>query len=66
MPLYALHYYGKTCQIRPYDPRMWCAMAECYEMTGNLMEALKCYQRAECNKDREGIALVKMAEVFLY
>ena len=39
------------------DSRMWCAMAGCYKQLGKKHEAIKCYQRAESNNDREGIAL---------
>jgi anaphase-promoting complex subunit 8 len=43
---------------------MWCAMAGCYEALDRKAEAIKCYERAESNKDREHIALSKLA--FLY
>jgi anaphase-promoting complex subunit 8 len=54
MPNYALHYYRKAAAIRPYDARMWCAVAGCFEAMSRLEEAIKCYQRAESNNDREG------------
>ena len=31
MPYYALFYYRKATALRPYDSRMWCAMAGCYK-----------------------------------
>ena len=31
MPFYALFYYRKATTLRPYDARMWCAMAGCYK-----------------------------------
>jgi tetratricopeptide (TPR) repeat protein len=31
MPYYALFYYRKATTLRPYDARMWCAMAGCYK-----------------------------------
>ena len=34
-------------------------MAGCYKQLGKKPEAIKCYQRAESNNDREGIALHK-------
>ena len=44
---------------------MWCAMAKCYETLPNKQdEAIKCYERAECNKDREGIALNALAKLY--
>lgn len=37
---------------RPYDPRMWCAMAGCYEALNKDDEAVKCYERAALHDDR--------------
>lgn len=62
---YALYYYSKACALRPYDARMWCAMAECYE-TVNVDLAIKCYKRAEANQDKEGLALIRLARVCSY
>lgn len=28
---YALNYYRRATGLRPYDPRMWTALAGCYE-----------------------------------
>ncbi|KAL6048054.1 anaphase-promoting complex component apc8 [Balamuthia mandrillaris] len=65
MPLYALYYYRKATLLRPYDARMWCAMAGCYEsLPGRQELAIKCYERAEMNSDREGIALSKLAKLW--
>jgi len=30
-PFYALNYYQKATALRPYDARMWSALAICYE-----------------------------------
>jgi hypothetical protein len=38
-------------------PRVRCALAESYERIDKIEEAIKCYLRAEGNRDREGIAL---------
>ena len=64
MPYYALFYYRKATALRPYDSRMWCAMAGCYKQLGKKPEAIKCYQRAESNNAREGIALTELARLF--
>lgn len=32
MPRYALHYFQRAAALRPTDPRMWCAMGQCYEV----------------------------------
>lgn len=32
MPRYALHYFSRAAAVRPHDPRMWCAMGQCYEV----------------------------------
>lgn len=64
MPFYALFYYRKATALRPYDARMWCAMAGCYKLLNRKQEAIKCYQRAESNHDREGIAYMELARLF--
>lgn len=43
---------------------MWNAMGSCYEKIGKGTEAQKCYERAECSKDREGIAIHQMAKLY--
>ena len=64
MYYYALFYYRKATSLRPYDARMWCAMAGCYKLLNRRNDAIKCYQRAEANNDREGIAFVELARLF--
>lgn len=64
MPFYALFYYRKATALRPYDARMWCAMAGCYKLLNRKQDAIKCYQRAESNYDREGIAYTELARLF--
>ena len=64
MPFYALFYYRKATALRPYDARMWCAMAGCYKLLNRKQDAIKCYQRAESNHDREGIAFTELARLF--
>jgi len=64
MYFYALHYYRKATTLRPYDARMWCALAGCYEKLHRTQEAIKCYKRAECHNDREGIAAHRLATLF--
>ena len=39
-------------------------MAGCYKLLGRKPEAIKCYQRAESNHDREGIAFIELARLF--
>ena len=64
MYFYALFYYRKATALRPYDARMWCAMAGCYERLNRKSDAIQCYQRAESNNDREGIAYTELARLF--
>ena len=64
MYFYALFYYRKATALRPYDARMWCAMAGCYKLLNKKTDAIKCYQRAESNGDREGIAFTELARLF--
>ena len=52
MPFYALHYYRKTTVLRPYDARMWRAMADCYTALERSDDAIKCLERAVCHVDR--------------
>jgi len=33
---------------------MWNAMGNCYEKMGRKNEAIKCYERAEAEKDKDG------------
>ena len=63
MPYYALYYYQQAVKLRPNDPRMWCAMGQCYESDQLRMftSAIRCYQRAVANNEREGLALSKLA-----
>ncbi|KAJ3451818.1 cell division cycle protein 23 [Anaeramoeba flamelloides] len=54
LPLFALYYFNKTVQLRPFDSRLWCALGNCHESLGQIQNAIKCYQRAEQNKDQKG------------
>ena len=64
MLLYALYYYRKAAALRPYDARMWCAMGSCYLSLDRRQEAIKSYERAINNVDREGIATRKLAKLY--
>jgi anaphase-promoting complex subunit 8 len=44
---------------------MWNAMGNCYEKMDRREEAAKCHERAERFKDKEGIALHKLAQLFI-
>jgi len=44
---------------------MWNAMAKCYEQLNRPNEAKKCCERAERVKDKEGIALHKLAKLYV-
>jgi len=50
---------------RPQDSRMWTAMCNCYNKMGKKAEALRCNERAERFKDKEGIALHKLAKLYV-
>jgi anaphase-promoting complex subunit 8 len=43
---------------------MWYALAGCYESLDRVHEAIKCYERAEVNNDKEAIALSKLAKLY--
>jgi hypothetical protein len=38
--------YRRAAQLRPRDPRMWCALGQSYESAklGMFTEAIKCYR----------------------
>ena len=46
LPLHALYYYQRAATIRPYDGRMWNALAESFERVNQVQEAIKCLKRA--------------------
>ncbi|KAF2073318.1 hypothetical protein CYY_005371 [Polysphondylium violaceum] len=64
LPLYSLYYFKKATTLRPYDPRMWCAAGGCYEYIDRIPDAIKCYERAEENFDRERVAINKLAKLY--
>lgn len=64
MYTYSLYYFRKGTTLRPFDSRMWIAMAETYERLSRIEDAIKCYLRAEGNKDPEGSALSKLAKLY--
>ncbi len=39
-------------------------MAITYELLDQIQDAIRCYERAEYNKDREGIALNKLGKLY--
>lgn len=64
MPIYSLYYYKMSHQLRPSDSRMLVALGETYEKLDRSEFALKCYQKA-CNVgDIEGIALMKLGQLY--
>jgi len=64
MLLYALFYYRKAAALRPYDARMWCAMGGCYLGLDRVDDAMRSYERAVSNHDREGIATQRLATLY--
>ena len=42
-------------RLRPYDSRMWCAMAGCYKGLQRMKEAIQCYQVAAALGDPRGL-----------
>ena len=51
--------------FRPKDSRMWVAIAGCYEKMDRKDEATKCLEKGELSKDKEGIALHKLAKLYV-
>ncbi|RUS31263.1 putative cell division cycle [Jimgerdemannia flammicorona] len=48
----------------PYDGRMWCATANCYENLERDVEAIKCYKRALLGSENETLVLGKLAKLY--
>lgn len=44
---HALYYYWHTTSLRPADPGMWVAVANCLEHDGRVAESIACLERAE-------------------
>jgi anaphase-promoting complex subunit 8 len=44
---------------------MWNAMGNCYDKMDRREEAAKCHERAERFKDKEGIAMHKLAKLYI-
>jgi len=44
---------------------MWAAMGGCYEKMGKKQESVKCLEKAERYNDKEGIALHKLAKLYI-
>ena len=44
---------------------MWNALSKCYKSMGKTAEAMKCNERAEKFRDKEGIALHKLAKLYV-
>lgn len=61
---YALYYFHRSSSLRPSDPRMWCAMGEAYERLGREQDAIRCFLKADTNKDKEGMAVGKLAALY--
>jgi len=64
MLLYALFYYRKATSLRPYDARMWCAVGGCFLGLERREDAKRSFERAVSNRDREGIATMKLAALY--
>ncbi|KAH8068690.1 hypothetical protein JL721_6551 [Aureococcus anophagefferens] len=63
MYFYALYYYRKAARLRPYDARMWIAIAQCHEKLHRVDDAIKGYERAAAHDDAEGHATIKLARL---
>lgn len=52
MPMYAIEYYNQATSLRPYDCRMWTALATVYENLHRLPDAILAHTRALLGADR--------------
>ena len=60
----AVYYYREGCRLRPFDARMWCAQGTALERMGRDEEAVRSFERAMGEDDREGIALGRLARLY--
>lgn len=65
MHLYSLHYYQRATSLRPYDSRMWSALANTYEKLGRRPEAIKTLKRALLNAGSEDAPVVSQLAALL-
>lgn len=64
-PYDAIYYYQKATDLRPYDARMWRALANCYQTLQQDDEARDCYKRAAaCDKTGKNLAMVQLGRIF--
>lgn len=71
---FAIYYYKKACFVkyiilyyyfnRPYDSVLWNGLAACYEKTGHESEAIKCYEKAEGNRDADNKSTIRLAILY--
>lgn len=69
---YALHYYQQATALKPYDTRMWLALAQVYEKLGRRREARMTTKRALMNAQPQGsiggqedfAMILKLAELY--
>eukprot|EP00796_Vickermania_ingenoplastis_P012220 gene12220-8409_t len=54
----ARYYYGRAAQLRPTDPRMWRAMASCFQKERQEVAALQCLERAEACEEPSWLPLL--------
>jgi anaphase-promoting complex subunit 8 len=63
MHQYAAHYFRIAANAKPNDSRMWVALGSSYSEMNKKAESIKCNERAQRCKDKEGIALYKLAQL---
>jgi anaphase-promoting complex subunit 8 len=46
MHSYALFYHQRAAALRPYDPKLWMAVGQCFGKVGKVMNGIRAYKRA--------------------
>jgi anaphase-promoting complex subunit 8 len=46
MHSYALFYHQRAAALRPYDPKLWMAVGQCFGKVGKIMNGIRSYKRA--------------------
>lgn len=65
MYLYALYYYKQATNLRPTDARMWCAVGQVLVHLQRPRDAVRAYERALQLDDSEGVATLKLANLYV-
>ena len=64
MPLYSLYYYRQAQKLRPYDARMWSALAHTYRELARWDDTIKCYERTIALNPDDSASVFELAVIY--